>query len=502
MVQHLPDDGAALTVDRVETGLGNSDFTIPAQDIFSFQATQKAAKPMDKAEIAIENAGYQYTTGDRQVGIGDRVTFFVKAGDTSAYGYGPYGHGPFGGARAVGTYRVSHRNIIEHAGQPTDLALDLTDWVFSTLAITPVSHGEIDRPIAGSSDAHVDTILREVDHVDGGSVPTVSATVDYFVRGKYARDAIDELASLAAAEEGPIVQRSYRNDLVFQPIEDIAPVRDTPFPGGTFGPLSSSTSDKNLVNWIRMSGGIDDRNQIDDSQTTVDSYTAPTDSNRLTVQVSVRKSELSTIELYTEAETSDEGIRPRLQTSNSDDTAPIAPGDTESDIVTGEVKEENLTAAGWTAWQLPEHTINAPNPWLIIDSPGPNSTGVGVDSNGVPAFRAYFPKPIESVIEDRESQSQYGTYGGYQTRESLVTEPAVSSRGRAILQDQGHPNTTLGPVPALTDDAHALVVGDVVPFDRPELGAEGEFIVTSKDDQYSGVTLETELEFVQLDTYA
>lgn len=509
MSQQISTGGASLAVDRVETGFAptESDFEIPRDDLLQFSATSKAGNSVDEGEVVIDNSGYQYTTGADQVGIGDRVEFFVQTEteQSSRFGHGPFGYGPFGGARRVGTYRVTGRDIVDHPGEACDLTLSLADWVFSTLAIRKVWHGKVNKPICGSEDAHVNAILDKAnigsDLINRSALPTISETADYFVRGRSARKAIDELASIAASKQGPVVQRSYGTRLVFEPLANIEPVQPDPLPDSAFGPLSTSETDKGLVNSIRISGGIDDNNQIDDSQTTVDHYTAPTDSTRLTTQISVRKSELSTIELWTESTTSDEGIRVRLQSGNADDTAPIAPADTSSDLVTGDVLEEDLTAGGWAAWDMPEHTLNAPNPWLIVDSPGSNTTGVGVDANEVPAFRAYFPRSVEAVIGDFRSQYQYGRYDGHRKRESLITEHAIADFAHAILGDSAWPDTTLGPVEAVSDDAHNLVVGDIVVFDRPGVGAEGEFIVTSRESSFQGVTLRTDLEFKRIDNY-
>lgn len=542
MTLTLPPNTLRVSVTR-PGGTGPA-FDIPGRDIIEFQTAQQAGKQKGEGSLVIDNDHWQYTTGEDQIGIGDRIDIagFPNDGRGEAitgFGEDPFGDGPFGGtdsseaetvfksdlgAEAFGagafgdgafgagagvtggwiaTLLVEDWQIIEHGPQQSDLVLETADWVYGRLEKEVPFVGLENRPISGASNAIVNEILTEyAPEIDQSALSSIPEIADYYTNGtKTVREALDDVAKIAAQLHGPVVQSSYAGALIFEPIENLSFATDEPMGATTsgsgsaragrprdrdFGQWSTASESQNMVNSVRVTGGIDDEGNVDDEQTTVSDYVTVTSNDYVTAQVQTRKSELSTIFVYTYGgNVSEDGIRVRLQASNSAGDGPIRPDSESSDIVTGSRRKVALDPDGWTKFNMGQHDIPERNPWLIIDSDGETGHQIGVDSNGVPAYRVLFPKPITAEVTDPASQSEYGVFSKHITNKSLVTQAAVRNKANAVIEDGKTPTTTIGPLSCESLQAHGLEVGQLVKLDRPELRATGAHLVVKKESDYS-----------------
>lgn len=508
MTLTIPPDGIEVRVDSTRTGYGTTDFSIPAGDIISYGATHRAGKAMDEGTLGLHNDDAEYTTGPREITIGDKLIVVAEdATIETGYGEQAFGEGPFGSQSRLGTYVVLDWDAIEHPGGKLEYQLKLADFVFGRMsAHDAVFYAEVDKQLSGTGDSILNELLSEfAPEINQSALPTIIERTDYFVNGgKSLRKVVDELARIAAGSVGPILQTSFGAQLVFQPIEEIVAKHSDPLPTSAFGPWSTASESDQLANRIRLTGGIDDENNIDDEQTVVDHYYRVTDTDRLTTRVDTRKDEISKVELWTQGDnTSEDGVRVRFQVDDGSGTGPIAPGDVDSDLVTGRRRKVALNDDGWTTFNMGEHGIKERNPWLIIDSDGSTGHDVGVDVNDVPAYRAHFPKPVAAVMVDGNSQNEFGEYEQHVRNESLVTNSAVRDRATAELARRAQPGVGVGPLIARDEVAHRLRVGDIIPFDRPELKADGEFIVTQRTTEYDSDSnqIQTDLAFEGVATF-
>jgi len=486
-------------------------FIVPSDDILSFELSSKAGRRVDSGSLVIDNEGYQYTTGGMQLDSDDRLELWVSDEDTDTmsgdgFSTGPFGAGPFGGlpddrvATAIAT-----NPTISSPRQSSTLAIDIEDFVFNRLNERNAFYSEVGRQIVTGDDnspGHLDAILKQyAPEVDRSQLVSINATIDYAADGIEVAKAVGELASHARAQTGePVIATSRGTSLVFTPLPDRTNTAITAtLDGSSLGDPSTSLTPPR-ANEIRVEGGIDDENKIDDSQTTQSAYVTITDTNRQQVRVRARKRELTRFEVWTrKLEGSSDTLRVRIQAD--DGGAPIAPADTDSDIASGTAESPPDTTGGYQEVRLGEYTL-APqgNPWVIFEADGSDGIELGTDGS-TPTYIAHFPKPVIVEIPDQPSQSTYRQHDAVIEDESLVTFPAAEQLARRELERQADQRVELTGE-ALTDTVHGLRVGDLVEVDQPGLRAVGPHIVTERTATFDGPTLREEYRLEGYDTYA
>jgi len=488
------------------------DFVVPADDILSLSLSGEAGRRVASGKAVLDSPDGRYTTGDTCIDADDRIRAFVTTGTAtteSAFGAQAFTEGPFGGgpAEQLGSTIVTETAVDgpEHAAT---LTLTVESFVGNRLNEREVHYGKVGRPIATGDDSdpgHLDAILKQfAPEVGRDRITPVDAEIDFAARKQPVIKAVNTLAKHARAETGtPVITTPRDQSLLFAPLDTLDQTVDetlTVAPYGDLGDVSSSSTPP-TANEIRVEGGVDDENLLDDSQTTQTSTTTLTDSTRKQVRVRARKREIPRVEVYTQAVSgSTDKIRVRVQAD--DGGSPVAPADADSDIASGTAEDQPSDTGGYQDVRFGEYTL-APqgNPWLIFESTGSGGVDVGVDGTGTPTFKAHFFKPVITVEPSTSSQARFRLHERTVEDESVVTFDAARQLARATLERTSVQRVTVDAT-ALSARAHALRVGDLVDLDEPWARAEGTHIVTGYEATYQGSDLNTTLTLESEDTYA
>jgi hypothetical protein len=487
-----------------------ADGRVPGEDIISASVAERAGRDVAQGSITIDNADGAYTSGAPAIDVGDKLEFRVAwagGGRSFAFGEAPFGAGGLG----TGTWTVDPTLIVTDwtvsgARSVSTLTLDVEQFVFNRLRARTVNeYAALDAPIAGSADAHLDTVLREsVPDVDRSQLPTIAATVDYSIDKKRANKAVADLARLAHDATGESwILGAVDEALTMQSLSDLAPQWTADADRADFaGGFEHASDAGDLVNEVRAEGGVDPQN-VDDEQTTHDTSTTVTDTTRLTTRISSRKPEHPRVEVYAIKNAgSDDNLRVRLQ---SDDGAgnPVAPGDTDSDLASqSQAVPDGYD--GWLTFQLGEHILG-PNdsPHLIVDATGSDGQTVGQNSStGEPAYKVHFSKPVIVALSAARSETAYRAHDTTIADDNLRSFDAARNRARAELDRRSQPKLEYGPAGAASRRAHALSVADVITLEYDWLRAEGDYVATGIDHAYDGATLKTEVELKSVARFA
>jgi hypothetical protein len=506
----LPLLDARLLVDKYRTGWGSPDFTVPADHIHKVEVSEKADQPASTGRIDLRNEDYRYTTGveDSQIHIGDRVVFQIRTQNApgtsrSVIGQGaagsmPVGSGAAGNWKRVGTYEIIDENPIEQPGGLHDLTLDLADAVFHRLRNLIYFAAPGPLPASGTEDAFLNRALREkAPTLDRAALPLVNETVHMHPSGVSLDSMVAEMAGRLRDRLGPISLASEGLTLRFDPVDDLDPVYPTPLPHDAFGLAASESMTDDMVNRAYMSGGFDDTGNVSDSQETVDEYETVTDTNRVAIRANSVKSDISKAEIWTYSPegstTSEGGVRLRFQEDQNG--APIDIDDTKKDLG-GRTLKVALDPNGWTLFELQEIDIPERRPWLILDSTNESGHDVGgtLDATGnfIPAYRTYYPKPLLLDRLAPRARELYPPYEDHVRNETLTSSEAINERARAELAT-AFPRRQLGPLRALSLEAHALRAGDLLPVHYPGLRAVGEYLVTERKTTYENISITTDI---------
>jgi hypothetical protein len=224
------------------------------------------------------------------------------------------------------------------------------------------------------------------------------------------------------------------------------------------------------------------------------------DSTRRVFQVETRKSEIDSIELFTDPDsTASEGLVVRLQAARNGNA--VAPGDAESDITRRELAPDFLAQSGFTTFVLPDHDLApAENPFIIVEGAGSVGHDIGVDSNNNVTFRSFHPFPLVARIADSDSVSEFRRRDLRRRDDQLESEQAVEDAANSALRHRTEPKRRLT-ASAATPRAHQLRPGQAVSVaDIPVSDVSGNYIVTERQTDFDGTQLRTELTFEDSDT--
>jgi hypothetical protein len=257
--------------------------------------------------------------------------------------------------------------------------------------------------------------------------------------------------------------------------------------------LNSAGDGKGICNWVRVDGGIDSSNIEQRAVTNFDHYVPVNDSQRLTAELFVRKSQIPTIEIWTRGDIDSDrsGLRVRVQAANESDTGPVAPDDTDSDIVSATPREVAISNEDWTRFPLPtggDHAVPERRPWLIVDATGEDAYEIGVNADDTPLFRVHFSKPIIATAQNGRSIARYGRVENHVKDDGIQSFEAAKGRADAEVSRRPFPVRVFDGNVA-SPRAHHLRVGDVVPFSAPEyrIGSDSptDYVVTRRDIEFS-----------------
>lgn len=463
----------------------DADYIIPGGDINSIEISQRGEELKDSGTLDIDNYAGRYTN---DVDHGDRLEVYLArpaTGEASArYGETQYGSAQYAGDALEHRWTGRVRKISNSANGADNysLSVEAEDYVYGILGSRRLWASYVGRKLHGSTDAILnDALQQKAPEIGRDRIETDSGTTDLKWNGRTLLDLLKEILA-----RGGVTAASDGMDLIVKDCQAAVP-EFTIGKGTDDWRLPSYTSnDDELINSLRVAGGTSP--ELDDS---VDKAgeTEVTNSSRITAQISTRVSSLHSIEIWTK-DVSDDSVLVRLQ--KDDGGSPVAIGDKKSDIVNEQMQHDELTDGGWTSFELPNHTLPEPNPWLIVESTDVDGQTVGTDGAGNPAYRAFFPFPVSVQQQDPGSIAEYGRRDGRVTDESLNTATAAYDHADAVLADQATPSESISFV-ATSRRTHDLGVADLLQIEDEYLGVSGEFVVTQKDEKISGGTVETSI---------
>jgi hypothetical protein len=266
-------------------------------------------------------------------------------------------------------------------------------------------------------------------------------------------------------------------------------------------PITVNRIDDELINRVRIDGGTDAA--LDDAQPTQNGTVRVDDSNRRIFQVQTRKSELDSIEIFTDPDpNANDGVVVRLQAARNGQA--VAPNEPESDIAQRELAPSFLASSDFTEFKLPDHDL-APgeDPFVIVEGAGSTGHDIGVDTNTSPnevAYRAFFPFPLIARIADGQSVSEFRRRDLRRRDDQLENEQAVEDAVQSVLRHRTEPKRRLS-ASAATPRAHQLRPGQAVSVtDIPVSDVSGDYIVTERGTEFQGTQLRTDLTLEDADT--
>lgn len=474
-----PADPANPDVDRTpDIYIGPENDT--AQFIESAKAPKSLGALKEQASFGVNNRGGRYRRGAGKITSGDEVVFSVRFTD------------------APDTWNERFRGIVrtpqvsgDGAGRSV-LTFKAEDFVGCILGWRYLEAGWQNRRVAGTESSMLEMALEEkcpeiaTDRIEAGDTTStqtfnavkmlkVAQQLGYLVDGRLTSD-----------------QRS----LVVRPLDDVT--TSWALDGADFGTFSFESDDGELANALRIDGGSSEGTQ--DQQGTQTGYQTITKGSRLAVNLDVPKSEVSSVEVWTDPTRtgSGDGVVVRLQ--KNDDGEPIDPSDSSLDHARRTLASEFLEEGGYTTFQMPDNDILDDDPWLLVgaDEEGDGSgQAIGVNNSGDPAYRAYYPFPISGRKEDP------GSIAEYRRRELQQSDTAISSLqalGQALNTQLDHENTLNREFgfDARSLRAHQLAPGDAVAVDEATAGAMGTYIVTKRSDTYDGAQLTSDITTVEI----
>lgn len=174
--------------------------------------------------------------------------------------------------------------------------------------------------------------------------------------------------------------------------------------------------------------------------TTFSSFTSLTGIVRKTARIFFTKSKVARVEVWTDPTGFPGTLTVRLQADNAAGTAPVNASDPEFDLASATLDAADLAVAGWTAFDLPDHTV-APGSyvWVIVES-DEDSQRVGLDASSDLMWRSYFDFPVIVQRVDVASISRYGRHELQPVIDgSIATEEEADQLAARVLAEHKDP---------------------------------------------------------------
>lgn len=478
----------AVEIDITPPGSDSPTATIPDEVIGSITIGERINDRMDNCSISFDNTmagsgwgeskwgvgSWSGPTNINEITTGDRIDIKTQLrGESSLV------------REWTGIVRNPTDTI--EGGNVALREVDATDFVFTVLSFRRTFENFENKPIAGSSDAILDTVIdREAPEIDRSGIVEVDDVADMFADGKTLFSIV--VGDLRSEADAVVAQDG--DTLIFEPLTNVS--ADTTLTQDDFyAGIEIDRNDQDLVNNVRVTGGRD--HASDDEQTTQSTTQRVTDSNRVVQQLQTRKSEIDRFQLYTKRDAnSDDNLRVRIQAERNG--SPVAIGDQNSDIARKSLEAELIADDGYTEFVLPRHTLGGSEPpFVIIESNGSTGHDIGTDGNGTPTYRAEYPFDLVAQILDESSQQQYRRRDTRIEDDALRTERAVKTRAQTELRRNNRPALTVS-AEAQTPTAHRLSAGDAVTlsgFDRFDV--DTTYIVSERSVDIAGGLLNTSL---------
>lgn len=459
------------------------DYTIPGTDVRGqLKHGRRLNGLVDEGSVTLYNTGGRYTGGSGYGGglySGGYSTVDVRDGDRLELWTQFEGES---GLSRRWTAMVRYDRFERLEARESRAHYNLDDYVFGVLNFREIRQSYEDQAVAKAPSDGDDGILNEIlqeeaPEIDRSGIETFSVGTSVYYTGKSLLDVVSDLAS-----RGKAYAASDGTALVFAPLRDLSV--DFTLTADDHGPLENQVNTSMLANEVRVDGG--EQSAVDDEQTTQDSYQTVTASSRLTHQLQTRKSEVSRIELWTNPTGSGESVVVRLQAD--DGGSPQDPSSKETDIARRTLTKNFLASDDYTTFLIPEHTLPDRNPWVIVESSGSTGQDIGIESaSGEPTYKAYYPYPLNSVIEDPSSQDKYRRRTHSVRDDNLQSRRATTDLASSTLRRRQQPASKIQ-FEARSNRAHSLAPGDLITVQEPVERVDGDYVVTETRDRYNADT--------------
>lgn len=494
----LPLTDGQIEVYKPDNTSGDADLVVEPPDLMSVEVERPVQRASGKASIAINNIDGTYAGA---ITAGDRLEFVADIGGSSSkvteYGDGTYGDGSYGGMsgnqrRWTGMASIP-RYRFRGVGQRS-VSISAQPFVFAVLGGLG---RKVDNAFRGATvDSIAKTILAdEASKLDPSGIPEFPDTnVDIEF------DGTPLLSAMAAlADEADAVLSGRGTTVIMRPKSKI-PVQ-WEATAEDFGTWDVDSVDDELWNQIRVEGGTD--NDEGAAQETQTDYQTVTDGNPASIQINLPKSRIDQVDLWTRTTGADETLTVAVQEDKSG--SPTAIGDSTKDLVNKSLSHEFLDDDGFTTFLLKYTELPDSEPWIIVRSDGSTGIDIGIDSNGTPTYRAFYPYPIITQKSSTSSINEYRRREHRIEKDNITTARAASQLVDRKLRHHEDPRSEFQ-TDAQSQRAHELEPGAAVELDFPKETAVGTYLLTSRTDHYAPNEsernkLKTDLRFEEVETF-
>lgn len=455
---------------------GEPYVSIPSSYIETADESQRINRFKDSGSFEIRNDGGEFAG---MITSGDMLEFLVQTE----------------GMNGLETrFTAMARNVRYHREgvRSGTIEVEAGDFVSEVLSNRRYTGVFEDEPIctSGSDEGIINRLLADkCPELDRSALPDLPTTTDIYLSEKPVKKAVDGLAAKAGATvwgEGNTV-RIHRLEGLPTRFEVTAADISLPF--------EYDEIDDGLANFVRVDGGDD--YALENEQTDVAAYETPSETNPLTFSYHTRKSETARLELWTNSHSNEGGATIRLQAPNDAGDGPVDIDDGESDIVRKQLDGNFLAEDGFTRFIMGEHTLPERDVWVIVEVDGNHE--IGVNADGVPAYRQHFPYPLVIEYQDVDSIEDYRRREYSEDDENLKSRTSVIERAVDLVDDLAEPSRRVR-FTAESERMHALEPGDAVRVNRPMDNISGKFAVLDRDDSFNDLTLETTVELEDVTT--
>lgn len=460
------------------------DYTIPSGTIESAEESQRIDEFKDTGKFVFGN-----DRGDLAgvITSGDMIRFLVNVEGTNDLEH---------------RFTAMARNVRYKRDGPGSgtVTVEVGDFVGEVLASRRISLVRENRQISvDQSDTSPtegiinDVVRRRCPEISTQNLPEFEDLADVYLEQENVKTVVDGLA----AQAGALVWGD-GIDLLGAKIDSVSPEFAVTSADIT-GSYQYDINDDELSNSIRVDGG--DNYREENMQMDVTGYEDVTEENPITFAYRTRKSHTDRIELWTRSIDANSGdVTIRLQAPNDDNTGPIDPSDTSSDVVSKKLNYEFLSHDDFTEFIFSTATETAlpeRNVWAIVEGTG--DTQIGVNDDGTPAFVQSYPFPLVAELPDTASIAEYRQRDYHERDNSLRSREAVRNRLGALIDNRADPDEVVT-VEAESERMHHLEPGEAVDLTRENDALDGRFIVLDRADSFDGIHLTTSLELQEVNT--
>lgn len=462
-----------------------ADYKFHGDDVEFVDLNERAEDLKDVATVQIHNDDGEYTRRGRSeiIDHGDRVEFQTRRGrPLKAYGSGLYGDGLYQPElRVRWTGIVRNFSVASNGRNLYELEFDAEDFAYAIMSMRRTTNAWEDEPIVtgpGSGQGIINTVLEnECPELDLSQLPDHSERTTLAAPDKNVLEVVVE-----AANRANLIMWADGTTVRLEKPDDIATEFEVTTDDYTL--YSFSSNDDAVFNQVRVEGGRS--HDIHEEQTVQDGWTTVTKDSRATQRINTRKSEVDRVEIWTDPTRtgSEEDVVVRLQ--KDDGGAPVAPGNTKSDIARKSLSHHFLASDGWTTFIMPEHDLPDASPWLIVESSDSAGQDIGIDtSTGDLTYRSHYPYPIRVRRDDKESQEDYRLREDTLNDDTVDDLTAARDAGDAYIDHRAQPDLELQ-LDADSDRLHDTKPGDVLRLDFEEIDAAGRFVCIERSVEWGG----------------